>query len=265
MSDYESFILLVRYMEVYDMAGLYRPSLDGMELWLYIFDQFLMEELPAVYKHFQDLGIKSDMIVSQWFMTFFAYRFPLSICFRLLDVFFMFGWPAMVAFSLFLLSFNEKTLLEMNSFENVVEFLKRRVIEPYRADPSKFIVDGLSWSLSKSLISLTSSNPSVWKRIHNFKKKFITMNSPVVLSLANENEVLLLQLREERARAARQQKEMEMVISKNRLLIGNLKSENDNLQIQVKELSQALVESKNALAEIVDKEISRRLQAEDME
>ena len=253
MSDYEAFILLVRYMESFDMAGLYRPTLDGVELWLFIFDRFMEEELPALFRHFTELGIKSDMVFSQWFMTFFAYRFPLSFVFRMMDVFFMFGWPAIISLSLYLLHFNEKVLLAMTSFESVIEFLRRKVIEPYRGDAAAFIRDALSWALSKSLLTLTSSQPRVWKRIKAAKAKFMTLNSPIVVSLLTENQTLLALLRDERERAAKQQKYLESGQLKSRSMIASLKAENETLQLQVREISQALAESRSALTDLIEK------------
>ena len=45
------------------------------------------EYLPDLYQHFQANRIETHMYASQWFLTIYTAKFPLSIVFRILDIY----------------------------------------------------------------------------------------------------------------------------------------------------------------------------------
>ena len=47
----------------------------------------LQEYLPDLYQHFQANRIETHMYASQWFLTIYTAKFPLSIVFRILDIY----------------------------------------------------------------------------------------------------------------------------------------------------------------------------------
>lgn len=51
----------------------------------------LQEILPSIHIHLEEQGIRSTMYASQWIMTLFAYRFPLDLVFRVMDLIFATG------------------------------------------------------------------------------------------------------------------------------------------------------------------------------
>ncbi|KAF9362391.1 GTPase-activating protein [Mortierella sp. NVP85] len=140
MPDEEAFCVLVKLMSTYDMRGHFTPDMNTLQLRLFQFEQLMEETVPLVYKHFQLQGIRSTMYASQWFMTLFAYKFPLDLVFRVYDILFVEGIDSLLRFAVALLKANHDRILG-HEFETLVEFLKNGLFEHYKNDPSLFIQD----------------------------------------------------------------------------------------------------------------------------
>ncbi|KAJ3204150.1 GTPase-activating protein [Dinochytrium kinnereticum] len=130
MPDEEAFCVLVKLMYNYNFRELFTPHMAGLQLRLFQFDKLLEEMLPNISKHLQSQDIKSNMYASQWFMTMFAYRFPLDMVFRIMDIIFAEGFEAMFRFALALLKRNTDVLLSLE-FEQLLEFLKVGLFDIY--------------------------------------------------------------------------------------------------------------------------------------
>jgi hypothetical protein len=70
------------------------------------------------------------MYASQWFMTVFAYKFPLELVFRVYDILLVEGADALLRFAIALLKMNHDRILSLD-FEVLIEFLKHGLFEPY--------------------------------------------------------------------------------------------------------------------------------------
>ncbi|KAF9572628.1 GTPase-activating protein [Mortierella alpina] len=143
MPDEEAFCVLVRMMSSYEMRGHFTPDMNMLQLRLYQYEQLMEETVPLVYKHFQNQGIRSTMYASQWFMTLFAYKFPLDLVFRVYDILFVEGVESLLRFAIALLKANHDQILN-HDFETLIEFLKNGLFEPYKNDASKFVQDAYS-------------------------------------------------------------------------------------------------------------------------
>ncbi|KAJ3284376.1 GTPase-activating protein [Borealophlyctis nickersoniae] len=148
MPDEEAFCVLVRLMKDYNLRELYTPQMVGLQLRLYQFDKIVEEQFPAVHKHLEAQDIKSTMYASQWFMTMFAYRFPLPIVFRIMDIIFAEGVDAMLRFALALIKRNADHILTLD-FEPLLEFLKNGLFDAYGGSVSALIVDASAVRLTK--------------------------------------------------------------------------------------------------------------------
>ncbi|GJJ73741.1 ecotropic viral integration site 5 protein [Entomortierella parvispora] len=140
MPDEEAFCVLVRMMNSYDMRGHFTPEMGMLQLRLYQYEQLMEETVPLIAKHFQTQGIRSTMYASQWFMTLFAYKFPLELVFRVYDILFVEGVDSLLRFAIALLKANHDQILN-HDFETLIEFLKNGLFEPYMNDASLFIQD----------------------------------------------------------------------------------------------------------------------------
>jgi hypothetical protein len=117
----------------YAFRSLFTPRMPGVNLMMYQFDYFLKTYLPALYGHLLRHNVVSTMYASQWFLTIFAYNFPLPLVFRIFDILFAEGpGVTILRFSIAILRRNQSRLLEMESFEELLEFLKgNKIFEIY--------------------------------------------------------------------------------------------------------------------------------------
>lgn len=148
MPEEEAFCVMVRLMKNYEMRGLYTSTMEALQMRLYQFDKLLDEQYPVIAKHLAQEGIKSSMYTSQWFLTLFAYRFPLEIVFRILDVIFCEGFIAVFRFSLALLKKNQAVVLSLD-FEVLIQYLKNELFDAYAHDVTQLIEDAYSVKISK--------------------------------------------------------------------------------------------------------------------
>ncbi|KAG0075132.1 GTPase-activating protein [Podila epicladia] len=165
MPDEEAFCVLVRMMSSYEMRGHYTPDMNMLQLRLYQYEQLMEEQVPIIHKHFQNQGIRSTMYASQWFMTLFAYKFPLELVFRVYDIIFVEGIDSLLRFAIALLKANHDKILN-HDFETLIEYLKNGLFEYYMDDPSMFIRDAYDVKITpKKLTQYTAKyNAMVQKR-----------------------------------------------------------------------------------------------------
>ncbi|KAI7894656.1 rab-GTPase-TBC domain-containing protein [Mucor mucedo] len=140
MPDEDAFCVLIKLMKQYGLRGHFTPEMDGLQLRLYQFDALVQEHLPHVARHLIGQGINSTMYASQWFMTLFAYKFPLNLVFRIYDVIFTEGIGSIFKFAIALLKKNQTTILGLD-FEHLLHFLKNGLFEQYKDDDRRFVSD----------------------------------------------------------------------------------------------------------------------------
>ncbi|KAG0276831.1 hypothetical protein BGZ95_006982 [Linnemannia exigua] len=93
MDEREAFCVFVRLMETYDMRTMFTLNMEGLQLRLYQFSALLSEHLPMLHAHLSFHSINAAMYASQWFLSLFAYTYPLPLVLRVYDVVFTEGAP----------------------------------------------------------------------------------------------------------------------------------------------------------------------------
>jgi len=195
MPDEEAFCVLIRLMEGYNMRGLYTPNMEGLQLRLYQYDQLLYDLLPKVARHLENEGIRSTMYASQWFMTLFAYKFPLELVFRVLDVLFAEGYESIFRIAFALLKKNQDFILEFE-FDNLIDFLKNGLFDIYDNDIDELINDASEIKIPKRrldklanhFVQMTKEFDDNTQKIDQIKKENRELNTEVQrLSLAVES------------------------------------------------------------------------------
>ncbi|EGW32698.1 uncharacterized protein SPAPADRAFT_60056 [Spathaspora passalidarum NRRL Y-27907] len=159
MSEAECFSLLVTLMKEYRLRDLFCPEMKGLHLMLYEFDRLLESYSPVLYNHLVKQGIKSSMYASQWFLTFFAYKFPLDIVLRIYDIIVTQGMESILKFAVNLMLKNEASLLSL-SFDNLLEFLKDKLFNIYVHEEFINFKDDSTKRSSGSRFSLLPSSKS---------------------------------------------------------------------------------------------------------
>lgn len=137
MSEEEAFSLLTRLMHHYHLRDLFIQDMPGLHMRLYQFERLLEDFEPALYCHLHRRGISPHLYATQWFLTLFAYRFPLQLVLRIYDLIFSEGLSAILRFGIVLMQKNASTLLSMSDMSQLTAFLKDKLFDVYiDKDPS---------------------------------------------------------------------------------------------------------------------------------
>lgn len=135
-SEAESFGLLIRLMKSYGLRELFLPDMPGLMLLLYQFDRLFEENSPQLYNHLTRQGVRSSMYATQWFLTFFAYRFPLAFVLRIYDIVFAEGIESILRIAVNLMLKNAEEL-ERLKFDKLLDFLKNELFAYYLKESAK--------------------------------------------------------------------------------------------------------------------------------
>jgi hypothetical protein len=144
MSEEEAFCLLVRLMNKYQLRDLFIHEMPGLHLHLYQFERLLEDLEPALCSHLNRRGVSPKLYATQWFLTLFAYRFPLQLVMRVYDMLLCEGLEgAVLKFGMAVMQRNVTTLLSMNDMQALTTFLKEKIFDVYidSAPTSKSIME----------------------------------------------------------------------------------------------------------------------------
>ncbi|KAI8630970.1 RabGAP/TBC [Xylariaceae sp. FL1651] len=131
MPEEEAFCLLVRLMNQYKLRDLFIQDMPGLHMHLYQFERLLEDFEPALYCHLHRRGITPHLYATQWFLTLFAYRFPLQLVLRIYDLILSEGLSAILRFGIVLMQKNSTTLLGMSDMSQLTNFLKDKLFDVY--------------------------------------------------------------------------------------------------------------------------------------
>lgn len=132
MPEEEAFSLMVKLMYNYGLREMFLPDMAGLHLHLYQFSRLLEDLEPALYCHLHRRGVEPQLYATQWFLTLFAYRFPLQLVLRVYDLILSEGLEgAILKFGLTLMIKNKEALLGMRDMSALTTFLKERIFDLY--------------------------------------------------------------------------------------------------------------------------------------
>ena len=132
MSEEEAFCLLVRLMNQYGLRDMFVKDMPGLHLHLYQFERLLEDVEPALCYHLHKRGINPELYATQWFLTLFAYRFPLQLVLRVYDLVLSEGLEgAILKFGIALMQKNAETLLGIQDMVALKTFLNERLFDVY--------------------------------------------------------------------------------------------------------------------------------------
>lgn len=106
------------------MRNLWQAGVPQLKLRIFQFDRLLRAKLPKVHAHFAAISLAPDVLVSQWFLTLFAYSLPHDTLVRCWDIVFTDGWKMLFRAGLARLSAVSSELLQLD-LEGTAKMLKR--------------------------------------------------------------------------------------------------------------------------------------------
>ena len=162
--------LLIVLMKNYNLRDLFLSEMPGLMLLLYQFDRLLEENSPMLYNHLSREGIRSSMYATQWFLTFFAYKFPLGFVLRIFDIVFFEGIESILKFAVNLMLKNKDTILNLK-FDQLLNFLKNDLFEFYSVESIEKRKSGTS---GKHEVNNSSSGTKNFNRVNHDIKHIST-------------------------------------------------------------------------------------------
>ncbi|KAK4644760.1 hypothetical protein QC761_307710 [Podospora bellae-mahoneyi] len=258
MAEEEAFCLLVRLMNHYQLRDLFVADMPGLHLRLFQFERLLEDLEPALYCHLRRRGITPHLYATQWFLTLFAYRFPLQLVLRIYDLILSEGLSAILRFGIVLMQKNAAALLGITDMSALTTFLKDRLFDFYiDATPStnSILENGFFGSSSSSLdkevyradqlvrdaceVKITPEVLQAYKVEWEEKTRAEKEREQELEGLRSANASYASRVRrlEERIEAHdREQAELATDLVKTKVENEELKDENESLRGQVKEL-----------------------------
>ncbi|KAF9984041.1 hypothetical protein BGZ75_004401 [Mortierella antarctica] len=147
MGEKEAFCVFVRLMETYDMRTMFTLNMEGLQLRLYQFSALLSEHLPMLHAHLSFHAIHAAMYASQWFLSLFAYTYPLPLVLRIYDVVFTEGAPeTIMRVAVAFLKKNEERLMQLQEFEDLLDVLSTKLYDVYEDKAGDVIRDAMTLS-----------------------------------------------------------------------------------------------------------------------
>ncbi|EWC47639.1 hypothetical protein DRE_03259 [Drechslerella stenobrocha 248] len=132
MTEEEAFCLLVELMRTYSLRDMFTPGMKGLHLRLYQYDRLLEDLCPALSVHLNRRKAQSSLYATQWFLTLFAYKFPLQLVLRVYDLAITEGIEgAVLKFGIALMKKNEAALRQIDSLEALLPFLREKLFDAY--------------------------------------------------------------------------------------------------------------------------------------
>ena len=133
-------------METYGIRTLFTLGMEGLHLRLFQFDVLLLEQIPKLHSFLSLQGIHTQMYASQWFLTVFAYIFPLPLIYRIYDIMFVEGViETVMRIALSLLKKSTFRIIALSEFEDVMDYLSTKLIDPHLNDFDSVIQDSIAF------------------------------------------------------------------------------------------------------------------------
>lgn len=227
LPEEQAFALLVKIMNDYGLRDIFKHDFEQLHLKFFQLERMIEDSMPDLFSHFQYNEIETHMYASQWFLTLFTAKFPLSMVYRIMDLFLCHGMSVIFQVALALLKASRRELIQMD-FEAILKYFRISM-------PKKYLDEEEYKKLVNSALGFRVTN----KKMKKYEKEYM---------LKKEQEA---QLEDPVARLQRENK---------RLFEANmrLEQENDNL---AHELVTTKVELHSKLAESDEKveELSKAL------
>ncbi|XP_062390197.1 TBC1 domain family member 4 isoform X3 [Sardina pilchardus] len=151
MSEEQAFDMLKFLMYDLGFRRQYRPDMVSLQIQMYQLSRLLHDYHRPLYNHLEEQEICPSLYAAPWFLTLFASQFPLGFVARILDLLFVQGTEVIFKVALCLLSSHEGEIVECDSFETVVDYLKSSLPSLSQAQMEQIISKATEMDISKQL------------------------------------------------------------------------------------------------------------------
>ncbi|KAM4603374.1 TBC1 domain family member 1 [Polymixia lowei] len=124
MGEEEAFNMLKFLMYDMGLRKQYRPDMIILQIQMYQLSRLLHDYHRDLYIHLEQQEIGPSLYATPWFLTAFASHFPLGFVARVFDMLFLQGSEVIFKVALSLLGSHKPLILQHDSLESIVEFIK---------------------------------------------------------------------------------------------------------------------------------------------
>lgn len=161
-------------METYEMRTMFTLNMEGLHLRLHQFETLLSQLCPRLDAHLNKHSIHTAMYASQWYLTLFAYSFPISLVLRIYDLVFAEGAVETITrVAVAIMQKNEDTLLEIDDFEQLMLYLSSRKLYQvaYNSDPEAVMEDTMALSAVITKQKMDNISEAYYREIEQEKTR----------------------------------------------------------------------------------------------
>lgn len=151
MSEEQAFDMLKFLMYDLGIRQQYRPDMVSLQIQMYQLSRLLHDYHRDLYNHLEEHEICPSLYAAPWFLTLFASQFPLSFVSRIFDFVFVQGTGVIFKVALCLLSSHEGEIVECDSFESIVDYLKTTLPALTQIQMEQTIAKVMEMDISKQL------------------------------------------------------------------------------------------------------------------
>lgn len=151
MSEEQAFDTLKVLMYDLGLRRQYRPDMISLQIQMYQLSRLLHDYHRVLYSHLEEHDVSPSLYAAPWFLTLFASQFCLGFVSRIFDLLFVQGIEVIFKVALCLLSSHKSEILECDSFESVVDYIKTTIPTITHNQMEETITKALEMDISKQL------------------------------------------------------------------------------------------------------------------
>ncbi|KAK2840034.1 hypothetical protein Q5P01_013774 [Channa striata] len=151
MREEQAFDMLKFLMYDLGIRRQYRPDMVSLQIQMYQLSRLLHDYHRELYNHLEEHEICPSLYAAPWFLTLFASQFPLGFVSRIFDFLFVQGTEVIFKVALCLLSSHEGEIVECDSFESIVDYLKTTLPNLTETHMEQTIAKVMDMDISKQL------------------------------------------------------------------------------------------------------------------
>nr|XP_043868845.1 TBC1 domain family member 4 isoform X4 [Solea senegalensis] len=151
MSEEQAFDMLKFLMYDLGIRRQFRPDMVSLQVQMYQLSRLLHDYHRDLYNHFEEYEICPSLYAAPWFLTLFASQFPLGFVSRIFDFVFAQGTEVIFKVALCLLRSHEGEIVECDTFESIVDYLKITLPNLTQTQMEETIAKAMEMDISKQL------------------------------------------------------------------------------------------------------------------
>ncbi|KAM6972614.1 TBC1 domain family member 1 [Aplochiton taeniatus] len=151
MEEEDAFNMLKFLMYDMGLRKQYRPDMIILQIQMYQLSRLLHDYHRELYSHLEQQEIGPSLYAAPWFLTAFASHFPLGFVARVFDMLFLQGSEVIFKVALSLLGSHKPLILQHDSLESIVDFIKTTLPNLGLVQMEKTINQVCEMDLSKQL------------------------------------------------------------------------------------------------------------------